>query len=94
MSLDAVRAEISTVDSEIIRLIARRQKLAAKIARIKIANSLPVHDGERANTVLDSVYEQATEHRIDPVSVRKIFAILIAMSEERQRECSGDGNLP
>ncbi|OPX64257.1 MULTISPECIES: chorismate mutase [unclassified Methanoregula] len=94
MSLDAVRAEISKVDSEIIRLIAERQKLAGRIARIKIAHSLPVHDGERANNVLESVYEQATERRIDAVSVRKIFEILIAMSEERQRECSGDGNLP
>ena len=94
MSLDAVRAEISKVDSEIIRLIAERQKLAGKIARIKIAGNLPVHDGERANTVLESVYDQATERRIDAVSVKKIFEILIAMSEDRQRECSGDGNLP
>ena len=31
---------------------------------------------------------------IDPVAVQKIFGQLIAMSEERQRECSGDGNLP
>lgn len=94
MSLDAVRSEISKVDSEIIRLIAERQKLAGKIARIKIAQNIPVHDGERANNVLDSVYEQATERRIDAVSVKKIFGILITMSEERQRECSGDGNLP
>jgi chorismate mutase len=94
MTLDAVRAEISRVDNEIIRLIAERQKLAGKIVRIKIANNLPVHDGERVNDVLASVSEQATECRIDPVSVRKIFEILIAMSEDRQRECSGNGNLP
>lgn len=94
MSLDTVRAEISRVDTEIIRLIAERQKLAGKIARIKIALGLPVHDEDRAAGVLESVFEQAVESRIDPVSVQKIFDILIAMSEERQRECSGDGNLP
>jgi len=94
MSLEEVRQEISQLDSEIIRLIAERQKLAAKIARIKIAAGLPIHDRERASGVLDSVYTQAAEQRIDPVSVRKIFGILIAMSEERQRECAGDGNLP
>jgi chorismate mutase len=44
--------------------------------------------------VLESVFEQATELRIDPVAVQKIFEMLIAMSEDRQRECSGDGNLP
>ena len=94
MSLEEIRQEISRLDTEIINLIAQRQKLAAKIARIKIAGGLPIHDGERASGVLDSVYNQAAEHRIDPVSVRKIFEILIVMSEERQRECSGDGNLP
>lgn len=94
MSLDTVRAEISKVDTEIIRLIAQRQKLAGKIAQIKVANSLPIHDRDRAADVLESVFVQAVESRIDPVSVQKIFEILIAMSEERQRECSGDGNLP
>jgi chorismate mutase len=93
MSLDAVRAEISKVDSEIIRLIAQRQKLAVKIAQIKVAKSLPVHDKARAASVLESVFDQAVESRIDPVSVQKIFEILIAMSENRQHECSGNGNL-
>jgi chorismate mutase len=94
MSLDTIRAEISKVDTEIIRLIAQRQKLAGKIAQIKVAHGLPIHDKGRATGVLELVFEQAVESRIDPVSVQKIFKILIAMSEERQRECAGDGNLP
>jgi chorismate mutase len=94
MSLDTVRAEISRVDTELVRLIAERQKLAGKIAQIKVARSLPIHDEGRAAGVLEAVFEQAVESRIDPVSVQKIFEILIAMSEDRQRECSGDGNLP
>ena len=94
MSLDKVRAEISKVDTGIIRLIAERQKLAGKIAQIKVANGIPIHDQERTEKVLESVFEQAVESRIDPVAVQKIFEILITMSEERQHECSGDGNLP
>jgi chorismate mutase len=94
MSLDTVRAEISDVDTRIIRLIAQRQNLAKKIAQVKVAQGLPIHDRHRAAEVLESAFEQAVECRIDPVSVQKIFEILIAMSEERQRECSGEGNLP
>ena len=94
MSLDVVRADISKVDTEIIRLIAQRQQLAGKVARIKIAQGMPIHDQHRTENVLESVFEQATELRIDPVAVQKIFEMLIAMSEDRQRECSGDGNLP
>jgi chorismate mutase len=94
MSLETVRAEITKTDKEIIRLIAHRQDLAGKIARIKIHAGMPVHDERRTSEVLNAVFNQAVEARIDPVAVQKIFEQLIAMSEERQRECSGDGNLP
>jgi len=94
MSLDTVRTEISEVDTQIIRLIAQRQQLAGKIAQIKIEKKRPIHDQHQTAKVLESVFLQAVESRIDPVAVQKIFEMLIAMSEERQRECSGDGNLP
>lgn len=96
MSLGTIREEISRVDTRIIRLIAKRQQLAGRIARIKIAEGMPIHDQDRTEKVLESVFGQAVECRIDPVAVQKIFEQLIAMSEERQRECSdsGDGNLP
>ncbi len=94
MTLEHVRTEISNVDAGIIRLIAKRQELAKKVAEIKIRDGIAIHDAKRTAEVLDSVFDQAVEHRIDPVPVQKIFEILIAMSEERQRECSGDGNLP
>ena len=94
MSLEKVRAEITSVDREIVRLIAHRQELAGKIAGIKIHAGVPVHDENRASEVLNAVFELAVEAKIDPVAVQKIFEQLIAMSEDRQRGCSGDGNLP
>lgn len=94
MSLEKVRAEISKVDSDIIRLIARRQQLAEDIVKIKIHQGLPVHDEHRTAKVLDAVFNQAVECKINPVAVQDIFKMLIAMSEDRQREFSGDGNLP
>jgi chorismate mutase len=94
MRIEDVRKEIDKVDSEIIRQIAKRQDLAGKIARLKFAQGLPVHDEKRTRAVLDDIFNRAVEAKIDPVSVQKIFEILVAMSEERQRECQGDGNLP
>ena len=94
MSLEKVRAEIADVDGKIIRLIAQRQNLAGKVAEIKIRDGIAIHDGRQSEKVLKSVFDKAVESKIDPVAVQKIFGILIAMSEERQRECSGDGNLP
>jgi chorismate mutase len=94
MSLENVRTDITRVDTEIVRLIAERQDLALKIAEIKKREGRPVHDEERAADVLRSVSGQAIERKIDPVAVRKVFEILIAMSEDRQRKYSGKRNLP
>lgn len=94
MSLDAVRNNIREIDEKIIDLVAERQRLAAEVARIKQEKSLPIHDPAQRKAVLDRVFTYAVESRIDPVAVRRIFETLIDMSEERQRECSGDGNLP
>ena len=94
MSLEQVRSEITRVDAGIIRLIAERQELADRVAQIKTRKGIAIHDEKRTAEVLSSVFDQAVERKIDPVAVQKIFEILIAMSEDRQKECSGDGNLP
>ncbi|KUK60901.1 MAG: Chorismate mutase [Methanoculleus marisnigri] len=94
MSLDAVRNGVQEIDERIIDLIVERQRLAAQIARLKQENSLPIRDEAQRRVVLDRVFTYAVESRIDPVAVRRVFEILIEMNEERQRECSGDGNLP
>jgi chorismate mutase len=94
MTLEKLRSEIDRVDSDIIRLIAQRQKISGAIAQFKISNNLPIHDEKRTDDVLKGVFDKAVESRIDPVATQKIFEMLIAMSEERQHECSGEGNLP
>jgi len=94
MSLEQVRSEISRVDAGIIRLIAERQELADRVAQIKHKRGIAIHDTKRTADVLSSVFDQAVERKMDPVAVQKIFEILIAMSEERQKGFTDDGNLP
>ncbi len=94
MPIDALRAEINGIDEHIIDLIAKRQQIAARMAQAKMAEGLPVRDEKRTREVLEHTYNYAVEKGIDPLSVQKIFGLLIAMSEEKQKECQGDGNLP
>ncbi|MCX6693782.1 MAG: chorismate mutase [Methanomicrobiales archaeon] len=94
MQIDALRDEVSRIDRDIIGLIAKRQLLAGQIARVKVNEGIPIHDHARVHEVLEYVFDTAVEEKIDPVAVQKVFEVLIAMSEERQRECTGDGNLP
>ena len=91
MSLESVRAKITRVDEDIVRLIAQRQRLAVKIADIKVREGLPVRDEQRARKVIASAGDHAAKAHIDPEPVKKIFEILIAMSEESQNARNGSG---
>jgi len=94
MTLDKYRRTLAALDEQIIDLVSKRQAIAAEIGRIKHREAIPIHDEEQHAQVMGRVFDSAVEHKIDPVSVSRVFEILIAMSEERQHECAGEGNLP
>jgi chorismate mutase len=94
MTLESVRKKIDGIDARLIGLIAERQGLAAEMARLKFRDGIPIRDHGQREHVLERAFDRAVEAKVDPVSVQKIFGILVEMSEERQQECMGDGNLP
>ena len=94
MTLEALREEIASIDRTIIDLISEPQTLAARMAEFKHHEELPVGDPRQREVVLSRAFDYAVEKNIDPVETRKIFALLIAMSEEKQHEYLGEGNLP
>ncbi|HDQ08315.1 MAG TPA: chorismate mutase [Methanoculleus sp.] len=94
MTLEALRDEIASLDRRIIDLIAERQRLAARMAEFKHHEGLPVTDPHQREAVLSRAFDYAAEKNIDPAETRGIFALLIQMSEERQHEFLGEGNLP
>ena len=70
------------------------QQLAAEMAHLKFREGIPIRDPGQREHVLGRAFDRAVESKVDPVSVQRIFGILVEMSEERQQECMGDGNLP
>jgi chorismate mutase len=93
MSLESVRSKINHVDEDIVRLIAQRQRLAVKVSDIKVREGLPVRDEKRARLVISTAGERAQKAQINPEPVKKIFEILIAMSEESQHARNGNKGL-
>ena len=92
--LEDVRAEIETIDQEIIKLIAKRTELAKDVLEAKRFNKMPINDENRNQEVMERVANISTECGLDAGEVKNIFKILIKMSIERQHELSGEGNLP
>ncbi len=94
MTLEKVRGEISRVDDELLRLMARRMELASRVLEEKRKMGLPISDDRQNALVLKRAMERATELNIDPAGVKEIFTILIRMSIDRQHEMAGEGKLP
>jgi chorismate mutase len=94
MTLETVRNEISRIDEELLRLMARRMEQASRVLEEKRKLGLPISDDRQNELVLKRAMERATELNIDPAGVKEIFSILIRMSIDRQHEMAGEGNLP
>ncbi len=93
-TLEELRVEVEGIDAAIIDLIGRRQDCAGRIAHYKYTAHLPVRDEGQRQAVLDRVFERAVERGVDATAVQQVFELLIGMSEARQRDCLGEGNLP
>ena len=71
--LDALRAEIGAVDRELVELIARRLRLAARIGELKASLGLPVLDPAREAEVIRRAAAGAREKGADPELVRAVL---------------------
>lgn len=94
MSLEEVRDEVKKVDIEILRLLAKRMKLASRIVEIKKKEGMAINDDRQNELVLKRAMEKALELGLDTGAVKELFKVIINMSISRQHELSGEGRLP
>lgn len=97
MSLDDLRKRLSSVDRELISLIARRQAIVAEIGAHKISTGTATRDYARERDVLESTREQAETLGLEPEVAEHVMRALIRASLTRQErtrvaaESSGAG---
>ena len=87
MNIEDWRAEIDEVDSELLRLLNRRARLAAKVGRLKRAAGLPLMDPDRETRVLRKL-QQANTGPLDQRAVAKVFRRIIRESRRAEAQIS------
>jgi chorismate mutase/prephenate dehydrogenase len=88
MNLEDLRSELSTVDRQLVELIAERQRIVGKIGRSKQSAGRATRDYEREKEVLDMARRQAKSLHVDPNLAEEILTVLIRSSlghQERDR---------
>jgi chorismate mutase/prephenate dehydrogenase len=97
MNLEELRSELSSIDLQLVELIAERQKVVGEIGRSKQSTGRATRDYERERDVLEMARDQAKSLNVDPNIAEEILTTLIRSSlthQERDRvaaEGKGDG---
>lgn len=86
MSLEQLRDEIETIDSEIVELIAQRTYVAESIASVKRERGLPTTDESQEQQVMERAGENAARFDVDANLVKAVFRLLIEINKVHQRE--------
>lgn len=97
MSLENLRSELSSVDRQLVELIAERQRIVGEIGRSKQLAGQATRDYEREKEVLETARSRARALNVDPNIAEEVLTTLIRSSlthQERRRvvaEGKGDG---
>lgn len=84
--LARLREDIEALDQELVRLLARRVRLARAVGAAKRAADLPTLDPAREAAVVRRAAELARESGLCEDDVRRIFWHLIGISRRAQME--------
>lgn len=83
--LDSIREQITQTDSDLLSLIAKRQKLTAKVAETKVKNNISVRDKVREEQLLLRLIKQGQSYGLDPHFITKLFQVIIEDSVLQQQ---------
>ncbi|MFB6160081.1 MAG: chorismate mutase [Haloferacaceae archaeon] len=86
LSLDELRAEIESIDREIVELIARRTYVASSVAQVKAERDLPTVDEDQEAAVMERAGRNAEQFDVDSNLVKAIFRLLMELNKIEQRE--------
>lgn len=81
--LDRLRKQIDDIDAELVGCVVRRMDCAEAVARYKIEHGLPVLDGGREKSVIESRIAMAGDERLN-ADIRRLYMLLMSMSRTRQ----------
>jgi chorismate mutase/prephenate dehydratase len=88
MSVDELaklREQITSIDQQLLELLAQRQQCTNQVAETKITHHIPVRDHHREEQLLVSLIKNGQKHGLDPHYVTQLFHVIIEDSVLNQQ---------
>jgi len=73
----ALRERISSLDLELLALLAERRKLAVEVGKNKLISHRPIRDTERERDLLNALITAAKPHDLDGFYITRLFQLII-----------------
>ena len=80
-----LRKEIDSIDSQILKLLAKRKGLARKVRDYKKAHGMPIVVAAREKVVYKTRTAWGKKLGLSPTMVRNLMAVIIAESRKDQK---------
>lgn len=94
MDLAEIRREIDDIDSEVIKLLARRSSLVSEAGKLK-RNETAVRDPDRVEKVVDNIRRKAASAGLDPAIAEKIYRTVIdCFINKEMQQFKGESDIP
>ncbi|WP_193017480.1 bifunctional chorismate mutase/prephenate dehydratase [Proteus sp. FME41] len=77
LDLLAIRDKITTLDSELLTLLANRRQLSADVAQFKLNTHRPIRDKNRERELLDLLIDKGKNVGLDGFYISRIFQMII-----------------
>ncbi len=85
LSLVRLRDRINVIDQQILALVARRQRLAHDIGRLKTRNSIPIADLAREEEIICSLQKRGRELGVTDAFIRRLMTVIFRESKQMQK---------
>ncbi|MGL4474768.1 MAG: prephenate dehydratase [Shewanella sp.] len=77
LPLDTIRTAISSLDADLLKLLAKRRELSIEVARSKAVDVRPIRDLEREKQLLSRLVAQGREQGLDSHFVINLYQAII-----------------
>ncbi len=85
MSLENLRKEIEVINSQVLKLLAKRNKVAMLIGEHKKKEGIPVTDEAREKEVFANIKVQSEALGLDSEFTKELFKLIVKESKRVQR---------
>ena len=84
MKLEELRQQVDELDNEIVKLLAKRLKLAVEIGDIKNRLSQSITDTRREARVIEHIKELSHQQKLDPDAIEGIYRQIMSAAKSVQ----------